>query len=127
MQNENVVAGLLAEFNRAKAGSELGRRTLLLDMLAEATRNPAISEILREHTKTLRTLLADFLREGQQRGQVDHTADPDTTAAILISVIDGARALTIRDPELDMTKAIQALQTLVSRFLTPPGSQPGVD
>jgi hypothetical protein len=93
-------------------------------MLAEAVRNPAIAEIMREHSRALRTLLSKFLREGQERGQVDGTFDADLTAAIIISVIDGAKALTIRDPGLDMVQGIDALKTLVSRFLTPPAPKP---
>jgi AcrR family transcriptional regulator len=120
MENSNVVAALVDEIDRAKVGQEKGNRILVLDMLAEAGRNPVIGNILREHSAALCRLLGDFLREGQDRGQIDSQLDVDVTAALLISVIDGMKGLAMRDPGLDMTKASSLLQTLVVRFLTPP-------
>jgi TetR/AcrR family transcriptional regulator, repressor for uid operon len=126
MEESNAISALLSEFERGKSmpGNTKPHQAFIFDMLAEAFRNPAIAEIVREHSRALRTLLAKFLREGQERGQVDGTFDADLTAAIIISVIDGAKALTIRDPELDMVQGIDALKTLVSRFLTPPAPKP---
>jgi TetR/AcrR family transcriptional repressor of uid operon len=120
-ESPNAVDGLVAEIARAKPGRDRGSsRILVLDMLAEGGRNPAVGAILREHTGALRHLLSDFLRQGQARGQVDRSLDADVAAAILISISDGAKALAIRDPDLDMTKATETLQALVTRFLTPP-------
>jgi TetR/AcrR family transcriptional repressor of uid operon len=128
MESANVVEGLVGELARGKPGHHhRGSQILVLDMLAEAGRNPAVGDILREHTKGLRVLLGDFLRRGQERGQVDRMLDANVAAAILIGVIDGAKALTIRDPGLDMTKAIELLQTLVARFLTPPPGSSGTN
>jgi AcrR family transcriptional regulator len=122
MENSNVVAALVDEIDRAKVGRENGNRILVLDMLAEAGRNPVVADVLLEHSKALRRLLGDFLREGQERGQIDSALDVDVAAALLISVMDGMKGLTMRDPGLDMTKATSLLQTLVSRFLTPPAA-----
>jgi TetR/AcrR family transcriptional regulator, repressor for uid operon len=124
MEESNAISALLSELGRGKSGH--GHRPIsqsfIFDMLAEAVRNPAIADIVREHSRALRTLLSAFLRDAQERGQVDGTLDADLTAAILMSVIDGAKSLAIRDPELDMTKGIDVLKTLISRFLTPPAS-----
>jgi AcrR family transcriptional regulator len=122
MENSNVVAALVDEIDRAKVGRENGNRILVLDMLAEAGRNPVVADVLLEHSKALRRLLGDFLREGQERGQIDSALDVDVAAALLISVMDGMKGLTMRDPGLDMAKATSLLQTLVSRFLTPPAA-----
>jgi hypothetical protein len=89
-------------------------------MLAEAGRNPAMAAILQQHSGQLFSLLADYLRDGQRRGQIDRTLDADLAAAILVSVMDGFKTLAIRDPALDMAATVDLRKTLISRFLTPP-------
>jgi TetR/AcrR family transcriptional repressor of uid operon len=127
LRGSNAVAALVAEIERAKLNHDRGKQMLMLDMLAEAGRNRAIRRILRDHTRALQTLLADFLRAGQERGQVDRGLDADMAATILISVTDGAKALTIRDPDLDVTKSVEHLQTLITRFLTPAPEHAGTN
>lgn len=121
-QGSNAVEALLAELGHAEADKHCDDRHLLLDMLTESARNPAMAAILREHSRQLRTLLADFLRDGQKRRQVDPTFDADLAAAILMSIFDGAHTLTIRDPELDTAASVDLLKILISRFLTPPAA-----
>ncbi len=72
---------------------------MLLEMLAEAARNPAVAEILHKHSKGMRDLLADLVRKGQDAGEVDSSLDADLVAAILMSVVDGSRNLAVRDPK----------------------------
>lgn len=115
-----AISVLTAELERAKTRHDRSGQALLLDMLAEAGRNTALGRILREHSQSMRALLADFLRKGQERGEIDRGLDPESAAATLISVIDAARILTIRDPKLDAKKSLELLKTMVRRFLTPP-------
>ncbi|MEA2740546.1 MAG: TetR/AcrR family transcriptional regulator, repressor for uid operon [Acetobacteraceae bacterium] len=119
-ERTNVVAALAAQFDKIKLRGDAGNQTLVLDMLAEAGRNPAVADILHHHTAALRAMLGDFLRMGQARGQVDGSLDAEIAAVILIGVIDGAKVLKIRDPTADMTKSVAMLRTLITRFLTPP-------
>jgi AcrR family transcriptional regulator len=116
----NAVTALLAELDRAKSGYLSGSQVLVFDMLAEAGRNPVVGNILKEHSQKLRALLAEFLSEAQKRGHVDRSLDADMAAAILLSVMDGAKTLWIRDPKLNRTKGVALLRTLIARFLTPP-------
>ncbi len=121
-QGGDTVATLFAEIDRVKAYQGPGSPLLVLDMLAEATRNPAMSAILTRHNRQVRDLLVAFLRHGQERGQVDPALDLDLAAAVLISLFDGSRTLPIRDPALDLPKAMALYRTVISRFLTPPGA-----
>jgi TetR/AcrR family transcriptional repressor of uid operon len=124
MEDANAIPALLSELERGKSGHRhrQANQAFIFDMLAEAVRNPAIADIVHAHSRALHSLLSVFLQDAQKRGQVDSTLDPDLTAAILLSVIDGAKTLTIRDPKLNMTKSIDVLKILISRFLTPPVS-----
>ncbi len=117
----NAITALTDAFDRAKAGKDVvAHQVFLLDVLAEATRNPAIGEIVSALSGKVRGLLSDFLREAQARGQVDPTLDPEFAAAVLIGIIDGSLTLKIRNPSLDTTKATALFKLLITRFLTPP-------
>lgn len=118
-EGSDALASLVSEMGRAKAREDHGGHVLVLDMFAEAGRNPAMAEVLREHTRGMRRLLADFLREGQSRGGIDASLDAETAAAVLIGVIDGAKVMSVRDPSLNREKKIELLRTLMVRFLAP--------
>jgi AcrR family transcriptional regulator len=124
----DAVAAFIAEIDRVtgrhgRTRGAAGQR-LLLDMLVEAGRNPAMARILHEHSRAVRMLLADFIRKGQARGQIDPGLDPEAAAAVLISVIDGSKTLAIRDPKLDVERTRDLLKLLIARFLTPPEAKP---
>jgi len=61
MQSANSVTALIAELERVKTRRDRASQ-LILDMLAEAGRNPAIAKILRTRSRAIRGLLAGFLR-----------------------------------------------------------------
>jgi AcrR family transcriptional regulator len=123
MQSSNAITALVSQLDRIKGkrdGRMRARGLLVLDMLAEAGRNPAIAKIVRKNTATLRVLLVEFLRNAQARGQIDQGLDANVTAGVLLSVMDGMKTLGIRDPDVDIAKSIEHLQLLISRFLSPP-------
>jgi TetR/AcrR family transcriptional regulator, repressor for uid operon len=119
MKSSNAVEALLMEIERPKLARARPNPVVLLDMLAEAGRNPAIGIIMREHSRGLLALIRDFLRNEQERGHVDPSLDAQLTAAILLGVLDGAKTLTLRDPKLDVTQVAQLLRVLIGRFLEP--------
>jgi TetR/AcrR family transcriptional regulator, repressor for uid operon len=93
------------------------RSELLLEVRAEATRNPVVAAILHRWWDGLRHLFTAFVREGQERGQVDKNLDPDITAAILVNSIESAANLSLKDPRFDQKKGAEMLKLLVTRFL----------
>ncbi len=120
----NPVEALIAEIGRGESLKQSGAQYLLLDILASARRNPAMAEILREQGSKVHRFLAGLLRAAQGRGQIDPGLDADICASILMSMMDGMKTLTIRDPKLDMAKAIDLLKILIARFLAmPPRSE----
>ncbi len=115
----DALTALIGSLKRVKGHGARAGRAIMLDLLVEAGRNPAIAVILRDHSRALRDQLAAFLRQGQERGQVDPDLDADVAAAVLLSVMDGAMTLRLRDPDQDTDQSIQLLQTMIVRFLTP--------
>ena len=101
-----------------------GHPTLLLEALAGANRSPARAKALQDHTKGVHSLLADLLEKGQAAGAIDDRLDRHMTASLIISIIDGSRTLSLRNPKLDVKEATKALQTMIIRYLAPPSDPP---
>ena len=95
--------------------NEFPRAALLFEVLAESTRNETIASELQAHSRSMRELVAKVLQKGQARGEIDPALDPETTAAVLISLMDGARALALRDCEIDPHQAAATFDRLIRR------------
>ena len=115
----DVIEALLADIEETSLRFRPAQ-ILNLDGLAEAARNPAFAEIIERHTEAVRRMWGNFLRQAQSQGRVDPELDPDATANILIAIIDGSRAMPIRNPKLDIKQSAAHLKTLLVRFLSPP-------
>ena len=90
----DAVTALVAALDRHKGKRDATMRSfnlMLLDMMVEAGRNPAIAKIVRRNSATLRGLLAEFLRVGQARGQIDKSLDANIAGGFLLSLMDGDR------------------------------------
>jgi AcrR family transcriptional regulator len=120
MQGSNALAALSVVIEEAKNRSLRGDFVMALEILAESGRNPKLAKIMHQQSRSMRLILADFLRTSQAGGLIDPTLDPEAVAAILIGILDGARLMTIRDPKIDMIKVLDHLKILVGRFLLPP-------
>lgn len=109
----DLVAPLVEEVGRlAPEGSSAGAE-LVFEMLAESTRTPEIAAVLRAHSHRLRTLLGDVLREGQCRGSVNPDLDPEAVATIIIVMIDGIKALALREPDMNRRSAVEMMQRVL--------------
>lgn len=119
-ERSDAIATVLTELKPVRAPKGGPGHRLALEVLAGAGRDPAMAKVLQKHTRGMHALLADLLRKCQSRGEVDPALDPAMAASILISVTDGSKFLTVRDPKLDSQKAMAALKILITRFLSPP-------
>ena len=117
----NVLEAFLSEIDVWRKQRTKRNPALIHEVVAEASRNPAIAEILQRRTQALRDMLAGFLREGQQREQIDRQLDPDLAAAVVLSLVDFIDGLATKgDEKFNSVEGIGLLKTLFARFLTPP-------
>jgi AcrR family transcriptional regulator len=120
--NGSAVATLLSEMDSLRQPGEHAGWGLLFEMLAEGVRNRVMAQTLRAHSRSMRVLVTDLVRHGQARGEVDKRLDPDTSAAVLIGIMDAWKAMVLRDPEVDVSKAAGLFDLLITRFFVSPGS-----
>jgi TetR/AcrR family transcriptional repressor of uid operon len=118
-EDRDPIRTLVSEFERLKALNKT-KSGVLIDVLAEAARDPQIGQILRDTSEEMRRLLTDFLRRGQARGQIDPNLDADMASAMLISMIDSLKTLSIRAPNIDPQRSADVLDEMITRFLSPP-------
>ena len=123
-EDQDPIGALVSEFERLKALNRT-KSGVLIDVLAEAARNPEIGKILQDTSEDMRRLLAEFLRRGQVRGQIDPDLDAGMSSALLISMIDSSKTLLIRAPNIDPTRSADVLDKMITRFLSPPVPAPG--
>ena len=114
-------AAFLDHLCRPKPGSS----PLLLELLAEASRDAAIASVMRTHSAGIRDLFAEILRRGQLDGKVDPALDLDLAACLLVGLVDGMKALAVRQPRLGRARLADMVETLVTRFLAAPRSVHG--
>jgi AcrR family transcriptional regulator len=119
-EDQDPIGTLVAEYGRLAALNRSKPSGVHLEVLAEAARDPAVGKVLQETSQDMCKLLADFLRHGQARGQIDPDLDADMAAAILISLIDSCKTLLIREPDIDAKRSAAALDIMITRFLSPP-------
>jgi TetR/AcrR family transcriptional repressor of uid operon len=120
-ESANPIAAVVAEIEHFNADYKRSGPGILLDMLAEAGRDPAIGKLLQDSSTSMRDLMADLLKRGQASGQIDPQLDTETTAAVLLSIIDSSKALAARAPTLDAKRRAKVVEQMITRFLSPPG------
>ena len=118
-QSDDPIGTLVAKIESTRAKHSDAAHFLVFDMLAEAGHNPSIAKILRDHSQALRSRFAGYLRAGQQGGKIDPSLDADLAAAVLMSAVEGVKAMRIRDPKLSKAGLGEHLTILIGRFLTP--------
>jgi AcrR family transcriptional regulator len=114
----SMVADMLAEIDWLTQSEGPANSALLFEMLAEAFRSPTIAKTLRAYSRQLRRVVAEVVNRGQVRGEIAKAIDPETAAAVLIGIMDALRALALRYPEIDNSKATNVFKALATCFLS---------
>ncbi len=98
-----------------------GRRmsaSLLLEISAEATRDPQIAAALDDYDTTVRNALQDWLTRAREAGGMALDGeDARRRALVLQCLIEGLKLRETREPGLDRDLLMAALQDVVPRML----------
>lgn len=111
----------LANIGIDKLEQLLARRHALLaaETLAEAGRNPEVRGMFDRNQAEACGHLAQALRRGQARGQVDPDLDVQTAVHLILAMGDGLTLHQALTPSLTAQSFRPVLQTLLRRFLRP--------
>lgn len=120
VEGPDVLSSLVSAFGSSATRDGRTDQEMILDMIVEASRNPAVATIMEQYSRALQAQISSFLRKGQSLGQIDPGLDPELTAGVLLCVSDGLKTLPLRNSRLDVAKCIDILKILLTRFLTPP-------
>lgn len=113
---DEVLAALVHTFEEL-IGEGPNPAVMFFEVLTLAQRNQEIAAQLAELGVTVRTFLADALRQKAQAGVLELRADPDATAAFLLALADGLTVRVMSEPDHDigpeMALAVQAARALL--------------
>jgi len=98
------------------------KQVLCIEIGAEATRNPAVSEIYRNTDRDVRDGLAQLFARAAAAGRIAPQADPATLALVVGVLGDGLFWRRAIDPAFDVRAVMPAIQTLLALMLNPTGA-----
>lgn len=119
-EGEETATVLLSELWSMTGWDDVADCRILFELLAEAGRNTRVHAILKANTDGVRQLLAQALRAGQARGEIDPGLDPGQTSAVLVAVLDAAPMLPLMAPDVGFDESRTLITTMVKRFLQAP-------
>jgi AcrR family transcriptional regulator len=88
---------------------------VMMEAMRESARDPVLRERITALEREYRRILADLIRSEQQRGSIPADLPAAPVAVLLAAAADGLLLNALADPELDITPAIAALHTLLTR------------
>lgn len=103
-------------------GSEFGfalDAVLSAEILAEATRNPRVLNILTRFDQDAREEIERLLNVGQNKGQIRADLNVQAMAGVMLLIADGLLARSISDPNFVRGQVNIQLQRMISTALSP--------
>ena len=119
LRENSAIEVLINEVLALAAGDQATTAALLFDVLADSARNENTARIVRECHSGMADTLCSVLRLGQDEGEINAELDPRQAASMLISLVDAAQSLGLRDPGMDRQQALQMFARLIRSFLAP--------
>jgi len=90
---------------------------IIVEVMAEAGRNPTILTALQKTDVALRAALADAIAQQQRAGRISSQLEPILVASTLMTVFDGVFGRALLQPELPLAAYKSELLAMLSSFL----------
>ncbi len=117
---DDILQTMIAEVGNAMA--EMAKTAdpgLVLEIMAEASRNPVVAEIVRTKEAIIRRGLEEVLIAGQKQGSIDPGYDVTLLSRLLSALFDGLSLRRAISPDLDLDALNPLHGELLRRFLSP--------
>lgn len=95
------------------------KRVLCMEIAAESTRNPAVSEIFRGTDRYVIDSFAQVFAEARDAGKIAPAFEPQILAQIIVMLGDGLFWRRAVDPDFDGKAIVPALMEVVSKLIHP--------
>jgi AcrR family transcriptional regulator len=107
-----------ASFSSLADPDERRRRRLGVQVWAEAARNPAIRKIIMPGIDRGRIVMAQFVREAQERGELAPGLDPDSVARAMLALFQGFILQQAWDERVDVAAYLETVEAFVDALVT---------
>jgi TetR/AcrR family transcriptional repressor of uid operon len=116
-RQQNLFAAMLELTSEAISTRDAEKRKFNCEIIAEATRNERIAEIVRRHNAAVVGLCSEALRRAQAMNLVDPKLDAELAATILATAAEALSTRLALFPELDAKACLDMFKLLIMRFL----------
>jgi TetR/AcrR family transcriptional regulator, repressor for uid operon len=122
-QSANEEGRLSQSIEALFAASGVDERTeavLMVEIIAEALRNPSIAAVLRQNDEQIAARLTQLIAAAQARGEADASLAPAAATELLLALRDGLTLRTSLASTADLARGEElttALHVLCKRFL----------
>jgi AcrR family transcriptional regulator len=89
---------------------------LVLEVVAQASRDPELWELIARNEQVVRDELARLLQNAHDAGQIALPVDARTAATWVQGLVDGLFGRLV-DPDFDATEQVSTLRLILSRFV----------
>jgi AcrR family transcriptional regulator len=107
-----------AQFSSLADPDERQRRRLGVQVWAEAARNPAVRKLVMRGTTRPRAVMAQLVREAQERGELAQELDPDSVARVMLALFQGFILQQAWEPRADVAGYLEAVEAWLEALLT---------
>lgn len=97
---------------------------LWIEMLAVASRDPAMRDAFMESERRARNVFKQLIQKGIDAGEIEPTVDPDAISILLFALGDGIIARIADDPAYDFQKHFGVFEDVVRNALQKRGDPP---
>jgi len=127
-ESGNVVAAMAAGIRQKLLGEPRQKMQMVLEIWAEAGRNPAIAAICGAIDTDVRQGLGRLIAAAKAKGEAAVSVDPDFAARVMITVVVGLFKRRAHeedfDGEAELALALAIFTALFRGDITPPRHQP---
>ena len=129
LENEDHPVGAITEFAAAFLAevSAPQEAALMVEIAAEAARNPDVAKIFQKNRTALTAMIEDTLRRGAAEGHVDPGLDPNEAAELVVDLIEGTASRSVLTGKGASPQTQTALCGLLNKYLRPSDPIPAAE
>jgi len=107
-----------AFFSSLADPDERRRRRLGVQVWAEAVLNPRVHKLVMRGTDRPREVMAQLVRQAQERGELDRGLDADSVARVMTAMFQGFILQQVWDEDVDVASYLETAEAFLDALLT---------